>query len=197
MTLAPISGPPAQIDPAPPVSVRFATAADAQLLQRWRSEPAVRRHQPLGETTLEQVRAELVAQRPAHLRQGSGAKFQWIVMAGPDAAGWLTLVIHNWEHALAEIGYALSTPFQRRGLMPVALGQLLDEIFLSTRLIRIEARCAVDNRASHRVLERCGFQLEGRLRAYCIVDGQRVDNLLFALLRDDHLRQLGGRPQST
>jgi RimJ/RimL family protein N-acetyltransferase len=197
MTLAPNPSTPMPCDPAAQVAVRFARAADAQLLQRWRAEPAVRRHQPLGETTLEQVRAELAAQRPAQLRQGTGVKFQWIVMAGEDAAGWITLVVHNWEHALAEIGYALSTAFQRRGLMTVALRQLLDEIFLSTRLMRIEARCAVDNRASKRVLERCGFQLEGHLRAYFVLDGKRVDNLLFALLRDDYLRQLGQGSQST
>lgn len=179
------------------MTVRFAHAADAQLLQRWRAEPAVRRHQPLGETTLEQLRSELAAQRPSQLRQGTGVKFQWIVMAGEDAAGWITLVIHNWEHALAEIGYALSTPFQRRGLMPVALHRLLEEIFLSTRLVRIEARCAVDNRASKRVLERCGFRLEGHLRSYFVLEGKRVDNLLFALLRDDYLRQIGEVTQST
>jgi RimJ/RimL family protein N-acetyltransferase len=191
MTLAPALGSSPRADSPPPVSVRFAQAADAQLLWRWRAEPAVRRHQPLGETTLEQLRAELAAQRPAHLRQGTGVKYQWIVLAGEDAAGWITLVVHNWEHALAEIGYALSTPFQRRGLMRVALRQLLDEIFLSTRLMRIEARCAVGNRASRQVLEHCGFRLEGVLRAYFVLGGQRVDNFLFALLRDEHLRRLG------
>ena len=93
---------------------------------------------------------------------------------------------------LAEIGYALSTEFQRQGLMPHAITQLLGDLFLQTRLERIEARCATDNEASQKVLERVGFTLEGRLRGYFVLAGERVDNYLFAILRDDFLPPSNG-----
>jgi RimJ/RimL family protein N-acetyltransferase len=172
---------------APRVELRPATTADAPLLKRWREEASVRRFQPLGEVTVAQLRADLAGQDVGELRRGRGQKFQWIVLVDATPAGWITLVVANWEHGLAEIGYALSTPYQRRGLMPAALAQLLADLFLDSPLQRVEARCAVENVASQRVLERLGFRREGLLRAYFVLNGRRVDNYLYALLQDDFL----------
>jgi RimJ/RimL family protein N-acetyltransferase len=176
--------------------LRFAGDNDAAAIHRWRDEPSIRLHQPIARATIGQLRAELAIQRVALLRQGGGQKYQWIVVVGSEAAGWITLVIHNWDHGLAELGYALSSSFQRRGVMPIALRQFTDEIFLSTRLERLEARCSVENTASAKVLEACGFVREGRLRGYFLLGGRRVDNYLFALLRSDALSKLA-LPRST
>jgi RimJ/RimL family protein N-acetyltransferase len=174
------------------VSLRPAVPGDASLLREWRSQPSVRRFQPLGEASLGQLSAELVRQRIADLYHGQGDKFQWIVRCDEQPAGWLTLVIVNWDHGLAEIGYALSTPFQKRGVMVQALHQLLSEVFLNSPLERIEARCDTRNHASQRVLERVGFRREGHLRGYFVLDGERVDNYLYAILRSDHLPAVEG-----
>ena len=170
-----------------PVSLRPATPDDAHLLERWRGEPSVRRFQPIGTASTAQLRTELERQKLGDIYRAMGEKFQWIVCSGSKPAGWITLVVTNWDHGLAEIGYALSTEFQRQGLMPHAITQLLGDLFLQTRLERIEARCATDNEASQKVLERVGFTLEGRLRGYFVLAGERVDNYLFAILRDDFL----------
>ena len=45
----------------------------------------------------------------------------------------------------------------------------------------------VDNTASQRVLERLGFRREGLLRGYFVLDQQRVDNYVYAILRSDWL----------
>lgn len=166
------------------VTVRAAYPRDATLLYRWRSEPSVRKHQPLSHLSLAQLRAELASQKVDDLYRSRGDKFQWIVQA-PDPAGWITLVVANWEHGLAEIGYALSTFHQRRGLMVQALEELLAELFLRTDLRRIEARCAIDNHASKQVLDKLGFEREGRLRQFFVLRGTPVDNYLYALLRHD------------
>jgi len=94
-------------------------------------------------------------------------------------------VVSNWEHGLAEVGYALSTVFQGLGVMTDALHRLLVDMFTNTSLERIEARCALENTASQRVLEKVGFEREGMLRAYFRLRGRRVDNFLYALLRAD------------
>ncbi|HVS01274.1 MAG TPA: GNAT family protein [Thermoanaerobaculia bacterium] len=169
----------------PEVRLRPIQPGDASLLALWRSEPSVRRHQPLAPLTPAQLRAEISGRRHNDLRQGRGDRFDWIVEVGSRPAGWVTLVIHSWEHGLGECGYALSTPFQHRGIMPRALRQLLDELFARTDLYRVEARCAVDNLPSQRVLEGLGFAPEGRLRGYFLLAGKRVDNLLFAVTKDD------------
>lgn len=178
-----------QSEPAPlDVLVRPATPADARFMHRWRQEPSIRRFQPLTNAALPQLRAEIAAQRIQDLYRGRGDRFQWVVLVGERPAGWITVVLTNWEHGLAEIGYALSSEHQRRGIMQRALEQILAELFLRSPLERIEARCAIGNTASQKILERMGFTREGRLRGYFVLDGVRVDNYLYAILRSDYLQ---------
>jgi ribosomal-protein-alanine N-acetyltransferase len=128
----------------------------------------------------------------ADLYRGRGEKFQWIVEVEGDPAGWITLVVSNWEHGLAEVGYALSTLYQSRGLMTDAVNQLLGDLFANTLLERVEARCAIENTGSQRVLEKNGFEREGLLKGYFKLRGKRVDNYLYALLREDYYSRVTG-----
>ena len=169
------------------VTLRPAAPRDADILRQWRAEPTVRRFQPLNELPTAQLRADVASQRIADLYRGRGEKFQWIVQVDGHAAGWITLVVSNWEHGLAEVGYALSTSFQNRGVMTEALQILLEDLFQNTLLERIEARCAVENYGSQRVLEKNGFHKEGRLKGYFKLRGRRIDNYLYGLLREDYL----------
>ena len=170
---------------SPIISLRPAVPKDAELLRQWRAEPSVRRFQPLSDLPTSQLRADLASQRMSDLYRGRGDKFQWIVEVEGRAAGWITLVVSNWEHGLAEVGYALSSVFQGLGVMTDALHRLLVDMFTNTSLERIEARCALENTASQRVLEKVGFEREGMLRAHFRLRGRRVDNFLYALLRSD------------
>jgi ribosomal-protein-alanine N-acetyltransferase len=72
-------------------------------------------------------------------------------------------------------------------LMEEALGQLLPELFVAVGIERLEARCSVENVRSASLLERLGFLQEGRLRSYFSLHGSRIDNFLYALLRDEFL----------
>ncbi len=165
--------------------MRPARPRDAVLLARWRLEPSIRRFQPLPAADEETMREDLARQHDGDLRARRGDKFQWIVEADGEPAGWITLAVISWDHGLAEIGYALSTRFQRLGVMSRALRQVLAELFTHTDLERIEARCATPNVASRRVLERAGFRCEGTLKAYFVLHGERVDNELYAVLKRD------------
>src|SRR5206468_3774967 len=60
------------------------------------------------------------------------------------------------------------------------------DLFANTLVERVEARCAIENTGSQRVLEKNGFRREGLLRGYFKLRGRRVDNFLYALLRDDY-----------
>jgi len=171
--------------PALRIRLRPALPQDAALLQQWRSEPSVRLFQPLTEMSVAQLRSDVAGQRMAELYRGRGEKFQWIILMGEEPAGWITLVVSNWEHGLAEVGYALSSRYQNQGVMTEALEQMLADLFSNTALERLEARCAVGNTASQRVLEKVGFSREGRLRRYFKLRGRRVDNYLYAILRED------------
>ncbi len=169
------------------VAVRPALPGDAVTMERWRHEPSVRRHQPLQAATASELRSDLARQRLEDLYRGRGDRFQWIVLVEGESAGWITLAVLSWEHALAEIGYALSAPYQGRGLMQEALDLVLPELFVAAGIERLEARCSVENIASQRLLERLGFVREALLRSYFTLNDRRVDNYLYALLRADFL----------
>lgn len=57
--------------------------------------------------------------------------------------------------------------------------------FASFSLERIFASVYANNPASTRVLEKAGFQYAGRMRRNVIKDGEILDSLLYARVRDD------------
>ena len=175
----------------PRVLIRPAYETDAPLFRSWRAEPSVRRFQPLRDIPLDQIRSDVATQRMEDLYRSRGDRFQWVIEADRKPAGWITLVVSNWEHGLCETGFALTTAYQGRGIMTLALIQLMPELFLRSTLERVEARCAVDNHSSRRVLEKVGFRLEGTLRRYFVLGAERIDHYLYALLRSDYLPDPG------
>lgn len=85
----------------------------------------------------------------------------------------------------AEIGYWLAEPYWGRGIMSEAVRGFVANRFALFPLERIFAQVYARNAGSARVLEKAGFQLEGRLRRNVIKNGEVLDSLMFAKLRDD------------
>ena len=84
----------------------------------------------------------------------------------------------------AEVGYWLGEPFWGQGIATHALQAFAEYAFTTFDLVRLQAFVKEWNPASARVLEKCGFALEGRLRKNVTKDGKTVDQLLYALVRE-------------
>lgn len=84
------------------------------------------------------------------------------------------------------LGYWLGRDHWGKGYIPEAVRALVKDVFADGRAALISAYCYADNARSRRVLEKCGFVYEGRLRAgeRCW-DGQTRDELLFSLTPAD------------
>jgi RimJ/RimL family protein N-acetyltransferase len=85
----------------------------------------------------------------------------------------------------AEVGYYLARPYWGNGIMTLALKAYSRWLFEQTSLVRLTAIVFKDNKASEKVLQNCGYQLEGKLRKHVLKDGNYIDCSLFALIRDD------------
>jgi RimJ/RimL family protein N-acetyltransferase len=51
-------------------------------------------------------------------------------------------------------------------------------------VVRVTAAIFDGNVASQRVLEKCGFELEGTMKRYFLKDGQFIDSRIYARLND-------------
>ena len=79
----------------------------------------------------------------------------------------------------AQIGYVIHQPFWGQGLATAAVRQVTSLLEAQPEVRRLWATCALENPASARVLEKCGFQREGILRNWVIYPsqgGQAFDN---------------------
>lgn len=65
---------------------------------------------------------------------------------------------------------------------------LLDHAFFNLGLERIESRILPDNKASIRVLEKCGYQKEGVLRSATFKHGQLQDVVIMSVIKKDYLQ---------
>lgn len=106
-----------------------------------------------------------------------------IVADGDPAAlaGGMGITPASDVHAgTAEIGYWLGEPFWGRGIMTAALSVFTDFAFAEFRLRRLYAHVLEWNPASMRVLEKCGYVAEGRLRKSALKEGVVADEILYA-----------------
>jgi RimJ/RimL family protein N-acetyltransferase len=89
-----------------------------------------------------------------------------------------------FEAHRAEVGYWLGKPYWGHGIMTSVVKRICEVAFAEFGLAKITAHIFLDNVASARVLEKCGFQQEGILRKHYIKDGSFLDSRLFALVKD-------------
>jgi len=80
----------------------------------------------------------------------------------------------------AELGYWLAEPYWNRGIITEAIGIAIEYAFEKFELVRIYAEPYATNPASSKVLEKCGFQYEGRLKANVYKDGKVLDQLMYS-----------------
>ncbi len=88
------------------------------------------------------------------------------------------------EYRSAEIGYWLGEEFWGRGITTEVLIAVTEYAFSHFDLSRLFAHVFEWNVASARVLEKAGYQFEGRLRKSVTKDYQTIDRLLYAKVRD-------------
>jgi len=86
---------------------------------------------------------------------------------------------------MLEIGYALVPNERGKGHCTEATQLMVDYLFLSKEIARIQATTHVGNAASQKVLEKAGFKREGTLRKAFQSRGERTDLAIFSILREE------------
>jgi len=84
-----------------------------------------------------------------------------------------------------EIGYDIIPIKRGKGYGTEATQLIIDYIFLSKNLHRIQAITDVRNKPSQRVLEKTGFQREGTIRKSGYMRGAWTNAYLYSILREE------------
>jgi ribosomal-protein-alanine N-acetyltransferase len=88
--------------------------------------------------------------------------------------------IHN-----CYVGYSLAEHAQGKGMMTRALRMACQYMFEVQNIHRISASYMPVNARSEAVLKRLGFQYEGELKDYLLINGQWEDHYLTSLINPD------------
>jgi RimJ/RimL family protein N-acetyltransferase len=120
---------------------------------------------------------------------------EWWIGTGSKQNGAITRVIESqgqfvgsvgitlqtgWRKHLGEIDYWVAEKYWGKGIASAALGLMTDYAFNSLQLRKLCAPVLAPNRASMRVLEKCGYRPEAVLRAEVQKDGRFFDIHQFA-----------------
>jgi ribosomal-protein-alanine N-acetyltransferase len=167
------------------VTIRRARQSDAAAIARWRSMKEIRRYQPVLQMPPGEVRRRLRARERGSLEEERGHELMWIIEDDGTPAGWVTLTVQDWRHKTARIAYSLDPAHWGHGVARRGVAQVLDLAFGPGRMQRIDCDVMVDNEPSQRLLERLGFQQEGRLRSLAEMPGGRRDFFLYSILVDE------------
>jgi ribosomal-protein-alanine N-acetyltransferase len=111
----------------------------------------------------------------------SGWRTWAITRQGDDRAIGFVAAGEKRQGGVSEIGYLLARDAQGRGIAQEAVTAVIDRLFAEGQR-RVFADCDPENRESIALLERLGFQLEGRLRAEWQTHMGTRDSLIYGLL---------------
>ncbi len=109
-------------------------------------------------------------------------KWFFVEEKNSNIIGWIS---HSVIGGHMTIEYALAQTARNRGCGTEAVMMMVDYLFLSRNIRRIQAEVLSVNVASQRVLEKAGFTREGIKRKSSFVKGLWQDDIVFSILREE------------
>lgn len=123
------------------------------------------------------------------LKEYSDEKYyHWAIVLkdnGNEPIGGISVVHMNEDISMVHIGYCLGRAWWRRGIMSEALKAVMDFMFDTVEVNRVESRHDPMNPNSGKVMQKCGMKYEGTLRSADRNNQGICDACYYALLRSE------------
>jgi RimJ/RimL family protein N-acetyltransferase len=158
---------------------------DWRAVHEYGSDPEVVRYLPWGPNTEEDSR-DFIGRAIAIQNEDPRRRFEIGIVLKEEGRliGGCGIRENNATLREGNIGYVLNRIYWGRGIATEAARAIVRFGFETLNLHRIFATCFPENKASERVLQKCGMSLEGRLRENLMMRGEWRDSLLYAII--DH-----------
>jgi RimJ/RimL family protein N-acetyltransferase len=163
-----------------PVLLRPVALADIADWYRYLSMPHVVQHTSWDLASADELKPMIDwydANDPA-----SAIRFAIVPQGGGPLIGTIGFHTISIANRSAEIAYDIAPEHWGRGIASACCRALVGWGFDSRGYLRIQASALDSNAGSVRVLQKCGFQLEGKLRNLRIVRGRPRDFWLYATI---------------
>ncbi|MDF1512914.1 MAG: GNAT family protein [Anaerolineae bacterium] len=169
------------------VRLRPPERTDLTTFVSWLKNPALRQYitiryisDALEERWFESYLEDMRDQSPGRLH------FVIELKASGQPIGVISLEGINWRDRVAEVGIIIGDPdYWEQGYGTDAMRTILSIGFDWYNLYRISLNVVHDNTRAISVYEKCGFQVEGRMRDAIFIDGEYRDLLLMSILKDE------------
>ena len=142
--------------------IRDFTSADVDAVYAYGSDPEVVRYMAFPRSTLEGTREHIArCIELAHAQPRRGYDMGIALRSTGEIIGGITLGVLDRAAGEAAFSYLLNRAAWGHGYATEALTEMVRFGFAVLGLQRIADGCDVENTASARVMEKCGFQFEG------------------------------------
>ena len=159
----------------------------APMLYEWRQDEVMKKYNPLMPSSVEEVR-ERLAKNSSNLDEFDKAEaFFWFVQLNGEHIGNVSHSNVNKMMLTAEIGYNVISSARGKGIATEVVKLATRNIFEKTSIRKLIAFVHEENLPSIRVLEKVGYKREGLLREHYLVNGKPANEVVFGLLRKEHL----------
>ena len=163
------------------MNLRVLEKEDLPLFVEWVNKPEVfGEYNPLHQ--MSRTEAEKMLENPLELKafiieKKDGSKIGFI-------AHFHVLHLGTGTKQL-EIGYTLVPSERGKGYGTEATQLMVDYLFLSKDVMRIQAQTDQRNIASQKLLEKVGFKKEGMLRKNFFMRGEWTDDYIYSIIREE------------
>jgi RimJ/RimL family protein N-acetyltransferase len=116
---------------------------------------------------------------------GTYACFAVTIRGYDTAIGIFQLRQMDADFRTAEWGFAIGSPFWGSGVFRESADLMLDFVFETVGVYRLEARASIQNGRGNGALRKMGAVKEAVLRKSFLRNGEQVDQVLYAILEDE------------
>ena len=157
------------------VNLRVVEKEDLPLLKEWRNNiEFIGEYQSISQETI----------RDLQKQYDELIESQWFFIEKKDGTK-IGTISHRPVFKTQEIGYAILASERGKGYCSEAVKIMVDYLFLSKDIVRIQAHIDARNVASEKVLQKAGFKNEGTFRKEYFVRGEWRDSCTFSVLREE------------